>query len=317
MLHTVKTIIYIFIIFDPYNHFLFFMNNLKAVIDNQINKNAGINLLCKWKSHFNFSDEMLRSVHKIKYIDKYLQESLTDYAANKVLDEFYRINQYYQFNDNSKIELKSIYANLINDLANKQTPADQLAEIHFSNLKQWLLKTNLFAAKMYSNSAENIEPTVCFEYTPRLQLDILQIDMSKIVEPVLDIGCGQKGNLVNYFRRKGIEAFGIDRFPSDSLYIQNTDWLEFDYGVNRWGTIISNLGFSNHFVHHHLRKDGNYVYYAKKYMEVIRSLKVNGSFHYAPDLSFIEQFLDTGIYKIKQKPIDNRSYKSTVIKRLL
>jgi hypothetical protein len=65
------------------------------------------------------------------------------------------------------------------------------------------------------------------------------------------------------------------------------------------GTITSNLGFSNHFNHHHLRKDGHFIEYAKTFMDILNSLKIGGSFYYAPDLPFIEKYLDRVKYRIK------------------
>lgn len=62
--------------------------------------------------------------------------------------------------------------------------------------------------------------------------------------------------------------------------------------MKKWGTIVSNLGFSNHFNHHNLREDGNFIKYAKTYMNILYSLKPGECFHYAPDLPFIEKYLD-------------------------
>jgi hypothetical protein len=91
---------------------------------------------------------------------------------------------------------------------------------------------------------------------------------------------------------------------------------EYNYGIGKWGTIVSNLGFSNHFKHHNLREDGNYIEYGKKYMDIIRSLKVGGRFHYAPDLPFIEFYLDTRQYQIDKFDIGEFDFKTTVITRL-
>ena len=79
-----------------------------------------------------------------------------------------------------------------------------------------------------------------------------------------------------------------------------TDWLEYDYGEEKWGTIISNLSFSNHFNHHNLRENGNYIEYGKTYMNILYSLKIDGSFHYAPDLPFIEKYLDGNQFELKK-----------------
>jgi 2-polyprenyl-3-methyl-5-hydroxy-6-metoxy-1,4-benzoquinol methylase len=44
-----------------------------------------------------------------------------------------------------------------------------------------------------------------------LQLDILQINIKQLMQPILDIGCGTKGHLVIYFEHQGLEVYGIDR----------------------------------------------------------------------------------------------------------
>ena len=46
------------------------------------------------------------------------------------------------------------------------------------------------------------------------------------------------------------------------------------------------------------------------------ALKVGGQFHYAPDLPFVEKYLDTKKYEINKYNINGLNYKATVIKRL-
>jgi hypothetical protein len=82
------------------------------------------------------------------------------------------------------------------------------------------------------------------------------------------------------------------------------------------GTITSNLGFSNHFNHHHLRKDGHFIEYAKTFMDILNSLKIGGSFYYAPDLPFIEKYLDRSKFKPGIQKVGNSEVKSIRIKRL-
>ncbi len=52
------------------------------------------------------------------------------------------------------------------------------------------------------------------------------------------------------------------------------------------------------------------------YKSILNSLKVGGQFHYAPDLSFIEKFMDTDQFSIKKYTINELNFKTTVIKRL-
>jgi len=156
----------------------------------------------------------------------------------------------------------------------------------------------------------------CSEYTPELQIDILQIDIKQLSQPVLDIGCGRNGYLANYLKSQGIEIYGIDRFKFQTSNLITVDWLEYDYGKEKWGTIVSNLGFSNHFNHHNLREDGNYIEYGKTYMNILSSLKVGGCFHYAPDLPFIEKYLDKNHYDLRKIEISEYDFKTTIVKKI-
>ncbi len=134
--------------------------------------------------------------------------------------------------------------------------------------------------------------------------------------PVLDIGCGKQPYLVRHLRQQGIVAYGIDREtePSD-LTFQNC-WLEFSYRPQHWGTIISHLGFSNHFLHHHLLKGGQHQQYATTYRQILHALKKGGRFYYAPDLPFIECWLDPEEFFVQKKPIADTPFQAVVVTRL-
>ena len=136
------------------------------------------------------------------------------------------------------------------------------------------------------------------------------------VKRILDVGCGRELNLVNYLRDNGYEAYGIDRFNNNNPYYSKCDWLEHNFEPSKWGTIISNLGFSNHFIHHNLRVDGNFREYAQKYMEILASLKPNGSFHYAPDLPFIESHVNKQTYRVTNSVVENSEFKASRITRI-
>jgi len=51
-------------------------------------------------------------------------------------------------------------------------------------------------------------------------------------------------------------------------------------------------------------------------MDILNSLKIGGSFHYAPDLPFIERYLDKNKYQLSARNIGGYDFKATVIKRL-
>ena len=296
--------------------------NIKQHIKDQIAYNSGKNLL---------ADEQMNSlqlievnpslVEKIQQMDADTEKEMIDFLADEALQEFCRVNQYFAFNAESVIELKAIYSELNQKIRKLNANASQaelnaVSHEHYMNLCNWLVHTNAFAGKMYSGDQEYAVPVACSEYPPDLQLSILKIDLKLLIEPVLDIGCGRELNLVNYLRDNGIEAYGIDRFDNDNPYYVKTDWLEYNFGIQKWGSLISNLGFSNHFIHHNLRADGNFRGYAKKYMEILNSLKTGGSFYYAPDLPFIEKHLDKANYLFTENTIDGYVFKSSRVTKL-
>lgn len=116
--------------------------------------------------------------------------------------------------------------------------------------------------------------------------------------------------------KKGFEVFGIDREVIPAQTIFNESWLEFDYGVSSWGTIISHLGFTNHFRHHHVKISGGHLQYANTFLRILHALKIGGSFYYAPDLPFIEAFLNPLQFSVTKNLITGTPFYSSCIKRL-
>ncbi len=292
------------------------MENFKKSIDEQIANNRGKNLFHDSKSASNeFIELLIDNLKEINNLSVEQEQKLIEYTTDKVLQEFCRINQYYSFGATDRMALRDIYTVLFSNIRTSSSSMAALSETHFDNLRNFLYITNPFAGKIYPQLNEALEPVACSEYTPELQLEILNLNVKELMEPVLDIGCGRQGNLVKYLREEGIEAYGFDRLPENLPFLTSADWLEYPYGDSKWGTIVSNLGFSNHFHHHHLREDGDFLKYAEKYMEILRSLEPGGCFHYAPGLPFIEVHLNRDHYQLYAQNIGKDSFKSTKIKR--
>lgn len=284
-------------------------------IDNQIEFNRGKNIFLYRLDFFQFAEETVKAISDIDKLNPDAKETLIDYATDKAIEEFCRINQYYSFDSKAKIDLRKIYSDLFENFQTKADSIENISKNHYEKLKEWIRESNPFAEKIYKNDNKNVNPVACSDYTPDLQINILKIDIEHIMQPVLDIGCGNQGHLVNYLKKQGIEVFGIDRFKFTTLNLMTVDWLEFDYEKGKWGTIVSNLGFSNHFNHHNLREDGKFIEYGKTYMNILNSLKVGGCFHYAPDLPFIEKYLDNNQFDLKKFEINEYVFKTTIIKR--
>ncbi len=293
------------------------MDNLRKRVDKQIDFNRGKNLFnIESLNSMKFIEDTVKSIQGLSLIDKETERLIIDYATDKCLREFCRINQYFSFNSEAKENLRNLYSDLFTVIKNQNKPIEIIAKNHYNNLKDWLFKTNSFAQDIYEENNEIIEPITCAEYSAELQIEILKLNIEETNSPVLDIGCGVQGFLVKYLRSNGVEAYGIDRLVQPESFLSTADWLEYNYGNSKWGTIISNLGFSNHFYHHHLRNDGNFLEYAKKYMQILNSLKVGGKFHYAPSIHFIENYLDNNKFKVEYFSIGNYNFEMAVIERL-
>jgi SAM-dependent methyltransferase len=146
---------------------------------------------------------------------------------------------------------------------------------------------------------------ICAEYSPALQLRVLGLDVARIAEPILDLGCGAGAALVRELRRLGKEAYGVDRAVDDGPFLFGGDWLDFPLGRLRWGTVISHMGFSSHFLHHHLRPGPAAASYARRYMDVLASLRPGGLFVYAPGLPFLEPLLPPERYAVTRRPVED------------
>jgi hypothetical protein len=132
----------------------------------------------------------------------------------------------------------------------------------------------------------------CEEYSAQFQLRLLNLAITELRPPILDIGCGVSGQLSNHLRSKGYPAFGVDRLaPSTSNFFQQ-DWFEFDYGTDKWGTILAHQSFSTHFIHAHLHHSRSADDFARLYMRILGSLRIGGEFCYSPGLPFIEGHLE-------------------------
>jgi len=293
------------------------MNKHLKRIESQIKSNEGKNLFFDDNQMaLRFVDETLKAIPHLADLSPDEEEFLINYAGDKAMEEFCRINQYCSFNPENREELRELYRELLKAIRDKKISTQEIEESHYKNLKLWLKKTNPFTEKLYSGKEEKLEPVPCSEYGADLQLNLLNLDPRMLLQPFLDIGCGRQGNLVNHFRNLGISATGIDRFSFSEGGLINAHWLEYDYGTEKWGTIASNLAFSNHFKHHHLRHDGQFLEYAKCYMSILRSLKKGGSFHYAPALPFIEQYLNKEEFEVKSAETIGFGYTATIVKRL-
>ncbi|MHA4810822.1 hypothetical protein ACX0G9_22130 [Flavitalea flava] len=265
----------------------------------------------------------------IRKLGRESENHILDYITDKALQEFCRMNQFYSINKKAQKGLRAIYSTLLQNFQGHAAIADKgvlkddndtfietVSRAHFSHLQSWLKETNPFSILLNPADKKMADRVTCAEYSAGLQLNLFGIDLATIKGPVLDIGSGKKGLLVNYLRHRGVEAYGIDRFTTSQPFLQKSDWLDYTYEEEKWGTIISHLGFTNHFEHHNQRKDGNIAGYAQTYMSILRSLKGQGSFYYAPNLPYIEQYLENESYRVDIREIDGLPHRTAKVTRI-
>lgn len=275
----------------------------------------------------NFQDHFLEETKQI--IQKHKWELLRmDYdgqsenwiklMTDKALQIFCLNNQFLDIRESHTFELNTLYTilwkEIIQEIKSENINFDSLQKAHLSRLTNWLMHTNGFVKEINDPKDPQTIEVVCSEYSAEFQLKILDITLNDLIEPVLDLGCGQNANLVHFLRKKGIEVYGMDRLilhPNEHLL--RCDWLDYEFLPHHWGTILSNLSFALHFTNHHGRKDSDYILYAEKYMEILGSLKPSGSFCYAPGLPFIEAYLPKEKYKATTQMVNDEFTSTRII----
>lgn len=178
-----------------------------------------------------------------------------------------------------------------------------LVKEHFKNLSKNI--SRFFERESERCLQENIilKQVVCSEYSPNFQLKLLGLTVSDLKQPVLDLGCGKNGTLVKYLLGLGIKSIGVDRLVAEEAGLKEVDWFDIDFKPETWGTIISHMAFSNHFLFHHRYIHGKPGQYARLYMKILRSLKPGGCFVYSPALPFIEKLLPSDQYSVSKQVI--------------
>ncbi|MBC9910267.1 class I SAM-dependent methyltransferase [Chitinophaga varians] len=246
--------------------------------------------------------------------------AVVDYLTNSARRTFCAVNQYFDMATANTNALREVYTALVEDMVTAASIGcfreAQLTARHTKRLQRWLQRTHPFLETHYANAGAQLEPVVCAEYAAALQLNVLRLDPATLMGPVLDIGCGPQAALVRLLRQQGIAAYGVDRFiASPEVYLKAGDWLDFVLPAGSWGTIVSNLSFSNHFLHHHHRNSPDCARYAVKYMEILRALRPGGRYHYAPSLPMVEKYLSPEEFTVSTTPV-TAQFSGTVVTRM-
>jgi hypothetical protein len=292
-----------------------------AKIKEQLRNNSGKNLFYpKYEDVLEINPSLIRELERIKdspdmelyelEIENYINETVYT-----LIKEIYEINQFVNVSKQNLEEVKKIYRDTWESIKKKDSVEKILYTEHYPKLSAWL--SGIYPEEFHypMRNQKLINKIVCKEYTPELQLNILSLLVSEITEPFLDIGCGENANLVNYLRENSKEAFGFDRIIKlENKYLQRSDWFDYEYGKQKWGTIISNMALSNNFIYTANYKMESLDEYKKLYLRILDSLLLGGIFIYAPSFKKYEEELDLEKYKVKNIPASKELYLTKIEK---
>ncbi len=253
--------------------------------------------------------------------------SMLDQAIVRIAETIYQKNQFLNLTGQDEMELRQLVAGYWHELQillakkNRAAALEQEIEAVVRNFIKKLSATvprlrNNFNLQS-ANGAALANQIICCEYSPQLQLAVLGVAPEDLTEPILDIGCGKHGQLVNFLRQLGQQAFGCDRVVAESEFFFKADWMDLTFPENSWGTIISHMAFSNHFIFHHLNKIGSPEEYARQYLNLLNSLKPGGCFYYSPGVKFFERYLPAEKFLLKRIAVDVETEKFAPLLQLL
>lgn len=203
-------------------------------------------------------------------------------------------------------EILDIYHKLIEDISNFDMSYEKIALEHFVRVRNFI---NDFTTKSDDDKEK-------LSYSPEFILKVLNVNLDDVNGKVLDIGCGKKGELVNFLRNKGIQAYGIDMNCEDSDVLEQEDWLQKEYPKDTYSLITSNLSFTKYFNQANLEEqnDEECIEYAQAYMKILHSLKVGGKWHYVPAVTFIEELLPEDEFEVVNSFVNDNVMRTEVKK---
>jgi hypothetical protein len=299
------------------------MQSIKVSIKQQLDVNKSRNLLFEnitqimnvEPSFLAALEELLNSNLSDQSADAY--EDVVSFTAKELVKRLHSINPYLQVGQAHVEDLEQIYRQTWQIIKETRDIKTTLNEFHYPELSKWL--TTLYPENLQSlrKSSASVSPLTYAEYSAELQVELFGIDTAQIKQPVIDIGCGSQANLVRYFRSVGIEAYGVDRhLQICQPYLHQLEWFDFYFEPGKWGTIVSNMAFTNHLNYAYRHDISQLEGYLAKMKEILESLSIGGYFRYAPSLPFVEDKLSSARYRVEREQ-KIRDVSVTVINRVV
>ena len=213
---------------------------------------------------------------------------------NYFVNECVMNNQYLTLSKDDYSNIQTIYVELIKKLC-----CEAIEQVNRNSIRDIVKKHRANLIKLLLSKQDRTDVIIpCAEYSKGFQKKILRINKNSLMQPIMDIGCGQKASLVKDLRESGLRAYGIDQYISNEPFIVCENWLDYNFDGSKWGTVIAHMSFTNHFRRCITYGDKNVSRYREKYFEILRSLSKNGSFIYCPSLPEVENEIDKRKYDV-------------------
>jgi hypothetical protein len=258
-------------------------------------------------------EELLNSKISERAGDIY--SDFVSFTAKEFVKRLYAINPYVRVEQDQVETLEEIYRRTWQLMTKTGNIKTTLKEFHYPELSKWLATLYPEKFRRVLKISSNVGHVTYGEYSAEFQVELFGINIAHIQQPVMDIGCGSQANLVRYFRSLGVEAYGIDRYvETQEPYLNRADWFDFYFEPSRWGTIISNMGFTNHLNYAYLHDISQLERYLLKMKQILESLSIRGCMYYAPSLPFIEDKLSAKSYKLEREQKINNLFVSRIIR---
>ena len=297
------------------------MQSIDASIKQQLDGNKSKNLLFEdVKQIMNVDPSFLAALEELLSSDiseksEEIYSEFVSFAAKELVKRLYAINPYLRIGDAQIRDLEHIYRQTWQRMKETRNVKATLNASHYPELSKWIATLYPEEFQKSLKLSSDLSHVTYEEYSAELQVKLLEIDIAHIEQPVIDIGCGSQANLARYFRSIGIEAYGIDRhLEIQEPYLKQIDWFDYYFEPNRWGTIVSNMGFTNHLNYAYLHDISQLENYLRKMKEILESLSTGSCFYYAPSLPFVEEKLSAKEYKVERKRKINEIYVSIIAK---
>jgi hypothetical protein len=245
-------------------------------------------------------------------------QSFSGLLYNQFVKECVQNNQYISLSNKTMNAVNDVYRELIRNLrvlGCQKYSYEQLCGIVGAHRQRLILAIK-------SNEYDDLTNQIlipCAEYSGKFQSQILRTDVNRLTEPVIDIGCGKNYELVKALRSSGYsQVYGLDQYMSDDIKILCSNWFDYSFLKNTWGTVIAHMSFSNHLRRSLINTDCNRIKYEEKYLEILESLKEGGVFIYTPSVKEIEDRIVCEKYKINYyKNINDENLDTVYVKKIL